>query len=252
MPGKLKTYEGQTILPNAFQKWLLSNWEADVQEFHRYRGRRKFWIVCVGDMVEGIHHGGKQTISSNPADHSIAALALLQPLADKSDAVFMVKGTECHVRDDEEYLGKSLGATPCPDDGHYAWDTVCLEVGKHLIQCRHHMPTTSRVAQEGGALSANLGNTQLSYARHKQRVPDIIVSGHRHRCGFYYDDEGMHIACGAWQGLTRHGHKVVPGALPKLGLPVLDWVRGADNLPFGFVIKQPMPSKIEKSIVWQS
>ncbi len=234
MPEVIETKEGQIVRPNKFQNWMLDHWHKDWKDFQSYRNGRPFWLVLVGDLIEGIHHGGKQVWSPEAFDHSVAALALLQPIAEEATKTFLVKGTECHTREDEMAIGKVLKSVKCPETGHHAWDTVSLKIGSHLIQVRHHMPTTGRVYLEASALSITLGNTQLSYARHKQPIPDIVVSGHRHRCGWYADDESMMMACPAWQGLTRHGHKVVPGALPKVGFCVMDWVRGTGNLPYGF------------------
>lgn len=243
------TREGIEVKPNKFQKWLYSNWEACLKDFDAYRGKRSFVLVLVGDMVEGIHHGGRQTWSNDPIDHAAAAVMLLRPLAQKASKTFLAVGTECHTRNDEGAIGKELQAEICPDTGHHAWDTVSIDVEGQLVQFRHHMPTTSRVYLEAGAMSIVLGNTQLSYQRAKQRVPDIIVSGHRHREGVYYDSEAMFCVCPAWQGLTRHGHKVVPGALPRPGFLVLDWVR-SDTLPYAGFIRQPSPPRMEAIATW--
>jgi UDP-2,3-diacylglucosamine pyrophosphatase LpxH len=250
MPNEYETYEGQVVRPNSLQLYMLSHWEKCIQDFEVYRKKRKFWLVLVGDLTEGIHHKTKQVWSPDAKDHALASIQLLSPLCEKADRVFVCKGTESHVGNDEESIAKELGATKCPDTGRHAWDTVSIEVGNHLIQCRHHMPTSSRVYLEASALSIILGNTQLSYARHKQRIPDIVVSGHRHRFGYYQDDESAMLALGAWQALTRYGHKVVPGAIFKLGFGVMDWVRGPDQLPYCFVIKQPLKKRIETPVKW--
>jgi hypothetical protein len=251
MPKSIETIEGQEVLPNKFQQWLLSNWDECFRKFEVYRGNRPFWLVLVGDLIEGKHHGGTQIWSGDIADHCNAAVELLKPIAAKAKIVLSAKGTECHSRNDEAWISKQLGAAKCPDTGSYAWDTISMEVGAKLIQVRHHMPATSRVYLESSALGIVLGNTQLSYARHKQRIPDIVVSGHRHRTGIYHDDESLMMCCFAWQGLTRHGHKVVPGSLPKVGFNVMDFVRGTDELPYCFEIRQPLPKRIETPIKWQ-
>ena len=252
MPASVETIEGQIVRPNKFQQWLLSDWDKCVRDFHAYRRGRPFWLILVGDLTEGKHHGGSQIWSGEEADHGEAAIRLLQPIASKAEVVLSAKGTECHVRNNENWIAKELGATPCPDSGQHSWDTICIEIGTKLLQVRHHMPATSRVYLESSALGIVLGNTQLSYARHKQRIPDIVVSGHRHRTGTYYDDEGMMVACFAWQGLTRHGHKVVPGSLPKVGFNVLDFVRGDNQLPYSFAIKQPLPAQVETPVKWKT
>jgi UDP-2,3-diacylglucosamine pyrophosphatase LpxH len=244
MPSVFETSEGQVVRANKFQQWLKDSWDQCVQDFHKYRGNRDYILLLVGDMIEGHHHGGKQLWSGESIDHANAAIELLEPVSSKASKVFLAVGTECHTRNDEHYIGTMLGAEACPATGKHAWDSVLLKVNGHLIHARHHMPTASRVYLEAGALSIMLGNTQLSCVRNKQEVPDIVVSGHRHRFGVYYDEDAMFVACGAWQGLTRHGHKVVPGALPRPGFVVMDWSRGSE-LPYTFAIRQPQPKAME-------
>lgn len=251
MPSSFETYEGQRVFPNPLQEYMLQHWDLCIGEFNRFRKGRPFWLVLVGDLVEGIHHKSKQVWSPDSKDHAAAAVELLRPICKKASKVFICKGTESHTGNDEESIGRDLGAVRCPDTQKFAWETVSIEVGSNLIQCRHHMPTTSRVYLEASALSIVLGNTQLSYARHKQRIPDIIVSGHRHRFGYYQDDESAMLALGAWQALTRYGHKVVPGAIFKLGFGVMDWIRGPDKLPYCFVIKQPLKERLETPVKWE-
>jgi UDP-2,3-diacylglucosamine pyrophosphatase LpxH len=244
MPDEFETDEGNTVRANRFQKWLLDCWDKCLEDFEEYRKGRDYVLVLAGDLIEGKHHGGAQLWSNEAIDHANAAIELLGPVAEKASKRFLAVGTECHTRNDESYIGSVLGAEECPDTGKHAWNSVLLSVGENLIHVRHHMPTTARVYLEAGALSIMLGNTQLSCARNKQAVPDIVVSGHRHRFGMYRDENAMFVACPAWQGLTRHGNKVVPGALPHPGFVVMDWGLGG-NLPYTFPIHQPQPKSIE-------
>ncbi len=252
MPATVETQAGQTVSPsNLVQQWLLENWQLNLKDFHDYRQGREFILVLVGDLIEGIHHRTREVWSPEEMDHCTAAIDLLQPLSQSASMVLACKGTECHTKNYEEHIAQELNVEVCPKTKKRCLDTVNLEVGRHLVQFRHHMPTTSRVYLEAGALSIVLGNTQLSYSRAKQRVPDIVVSGHRHREGVYYDSQSMMICCPAWQALTRHGHKVVPGALPRPSLLVIDFVRGQDLLPYPFFIQQAMPKQMESVNTWQ-
>lgn len=244
MPESFETDEGNSVVPNRFQNWLLDCWTKSIADFEKYRGKRDFTLVLVGDLVEGKHHGGTQIWSGETIDHARAAIELLAPIAKKAKKTFLAVGTECHTRKEETYIGKELGAVKNPETKKEAWDSVLLKVRGDLIHVRHHMPTASRVYLEAGALSIMLGNTQLSCVRNDQAIPNIVVSGHRHRFGVYYDESGMFVACPAWQGLTRHGHKVVPGALPRPGFVVMDWMRDR-GLPTTFSISQPQPKAME-------
>lgn len=249
MPLRMQLYDGNVIEANRFQRMMFGWWEECLAEFDAYRADREFWLVLVGDLMEGVHHGSRQVWSVNMIDHATAACGLVQPIADKAEKTFIAIGTECHTRDDESAVGKIIGAEVCPDSGKHAWDVVILDVGKWRCHFRHHMTTTSRVYLEGSGLSIELGNEQLSYTRRRQRPPDICVRAHRHRFGVYRDESSMFIAQGAWQGLTRHAHKVVPGALPSPSMTVLDWGRGVEHLPHAFPISPHLPT-LEQSISW--
>ena len=54
-------------------------------------------------------------------------------------------------------------------------------------------------------------------------VVALTDEGLLHVGGHVVTNEGICIATPAWQGLTRHGHKVVPAAKCKPGVDVLDW-----------------------------
>lgn len=251
MPERMTTAEGNIVEANRFQRLMLTWWYECLAEFDEYRRGRPFYFVLVGDLVEGHHHGGRQLWSSDPLDHSTAAVAMIQPLARVAQRTYLAVGTECHTRNDEAAIGKLIDAAVCPDTGKHAWDVVILDVGPWRMHFRHHMPTTSRVYLEASALSIVLGNTQLSYVRRGQRPPNICVHAHRHRFGVYQDESSMMVAQGAWQGLTRHTHKVVPGALPSPSMTVIDWTRGIDRLPHAFAISPQLPT-LEASNEWTS
>jgi len=49
-----------------------------------------------------------------------------------------------------------------------------------------------------------------------------MVRAHRHRHGIWEDGNQMSAICGAWQGLTRFGYKVVPDAIPQPSVIIFD------------------------------
>lgn len=250
MPQTVVTQEGNVVEANRFQRRMLGWWSECLETFNEDRAGREFYLVIVGDMVEGIHHGGRQVWSSDPMDHAAAAVIMFEPLAKLAKKTFIAVGTECHTRNDEAAVGKLLGAEPCPDTGRHAWDCVIMDVGRWRLHFRHHMTTTSRVYLEASALSIELGNEILSYENRRQRTPDICVRAHRHRFGEYHHESKMFVAQGAWQGLTRHTHKVVPGALPSPSMTVLDWCKGIHRLPHAYAITPTLPT-MEACAAWE-
>jgi hypothetical protein len=205
--------EGYPIGQNNLQKWLWKCWN-DCQEWiGSIVGDDPFDVVMNGDVVEGIHHRTTQVMSADVSDQSAAALEVLGPLAKKSSAIHFIKGTECHTRNDEIRMGKFFEASIDPKTRQHAWDSLDLEMHGTLMNFAHHISTTSRSYLEASAHSINLGNISHTRARVNKRVPMVICRGHRHRHGIWTDGNQISAITGAWQGLTRHGYKVVPDAI---------------------------------------
>jgi hypothetical protein len=111
-----------------------------------------------------------------------------------------------------------------------------------LVEAKHHMPVTGRAYLEASAMSIAMGNRRLNCLRAGHRVPQVFLRGHRHCGGSYSDGVGLFAVTGAWQLLTRHGHKVVPDSLPSPTVLILDWRGKAHGeLPQVHEIKFQLP-----------
>ena len=221
-PNGFVSNEGYLIGQNKFQEWLWACWENMLDWADRTIGDDGFEIVLNGDLVDGIHHRTLQVMSPDVGDQTDAVKQVLQRLSSKAKAVHLVKGTECHTRNDEIRIGRHLEATVDPLTGQHAWDVLDLDVCGVLYNFAHHIGATARSYLEASAHSIALGAISHSRARAKKRVPDIIVRGHRHRHGIWDDGNQMSVITGAWQGLTRYGYKVVPDAIPQPSAVIFD------------------------------
>lgn len=221
-PENFIANEGFPVGQTHFQKWLWKCW-TDMQGWAgKVIGKDPFDLVLNGDLVEGIHHKSLQVMSPDVGDQSAAVLQVLGWLADKASAVHLVKGTECHTRNDEVRLGHHLGASRDPSTGQHAWDVLDLDVHGTLFNFAHHISATARPYLEASAHSIALGALTQSRARTGKRVPMVMCRAHRHRHGVWNDGNQMSAICGAWQGLTRHGYKVVPDAVPQPSAIIFD------------------------------
>lgn len=221
-PEGFTSNEGYPIGQNQFQKWLWKCWK-DCQEWIAQTvGKDEFELVLNGDLVEGIHHRSLQVMSPDVGDQTAAVVQVLDALPYKPTNIHMIKGTECHTRNDEIRLGKHLGASKDPQTGQHAWDSLDLEVNGTLFNFAHHISATSRSYLEASAHSIALGNMTHSRARVGRRVPSVICRAHRHRHGIWTDGNQISAITGAWQGLTRHGYKVVPDAVPEPSCIIFD------------------------------
>ena len=221
-PKDFVSNEGNPIGRNKFQEWLGECWDDAMAGIAKVVGKDEFELVINGDMVDGIHHRTLQVMTPDIGDQTDAVRQILAPLAEKAARIHIVKGTECHTRNDEIRLGRALGASKDPSNGQNAWDTLDLEVNGCLYNFAHHITTSMRSYLEASAHSISLGDLTMTRARAGMPVPKVMVRAHRHRHGIWDDGNQMSVVTGAWQGLTRYGYKVVPNAIPQPSWVVFD------------------------------
>ena len=221
-PDGFVSNEGMVLGQNKFQKWLWRCWQDMLKWSDGVIGSQPFELVINGDLVEGIHHRTLQVVSPDVGDQTAAVMDVLSPLASKATRVHVIKGTECHTRNDEVRIGRALDGTVDPTTGQHAWDSLDLEVNGTLFNFAHHISASIRSYLEASAHSIALGALTHSRARAGKPVPKVMVRAHRHRHGVWTDGNQMSAICGAWQGLTRHGFKVVPDAVVQPSCIIFD------------------------------
>jgi len=216
--------DGQTIGhgKNEWQKWLWEQWMAMQEWVENVADGSPFDLLINGDALEGIHHHSDEIVAARILEHCTIARVALQFLVDAATDVYAVRGTECHTRDLETYLMRSMGREK-------AHDFVQLNFNGVLLDARHHMPVTGRLHLEASALSIVAANNRSNAVRAGHEPARIFLRGHRHVPGYYCDGGSMIAVTGGWQGLTRHGRKVVADSIPRPSAIILD----ARNTPHG-------------------
>ena len=223
MPPGLVSAEGNPIGMNPFQEWLYQCWQDQQGWLAGIVGRDKYDLVFNGDLTEGKHHGARQLISNDTGDHIDPATKLLKPVAALAAKTFVVKGTECHSEDMEHVIAEKIGAEKNPDTGRHTFDILLLDICGVRVSVRHHFPATTRAYLEASQHSIQMGNAIIEAHRNSDTIPRIVVGAHRHRMGHYSDGKSLTVVTPAWQGLTRHGYKVVPDGRANPGMYLLDW-----------------------------
>lgn len=195
-------------------------------------GSDEYAIAMNGDATDGNHHHTKEIWSVDETDHIDAAAEILTSFCKGAHSVYLTEGTESHTKGAEHTIAKILKGNGInvvsPSAKRGAWDSLHIKIGGALVEVDHHMPTSMRSYLESSALGITLGDIRNQRARAGVEVPKVIIRSHRHRFGLYEDGYGMMVALPSWQGLTRFGRKVVPGAMPQVGLVILDW-RGVED-----------------------
>lgn len=223
MPPRFTVSEDQVVEANALQRFYWDCWQHATGWLLELAGHSPFGLVLNGDLIEGDHHGTTQIISKEVGDHIACAAQILEPIASRADKIFLTKGTECHTRGTEEAIGERFHAERNPANGRPVFDQLSLSICGVRFVARHHVSTTSRPWLESNGLGMELASEQLQAVRNGEQMPQILAVAHRHVGGHVVTNEGICIATPAWQGLTRHGHKVVGAARCKPGIYVLDW-----------------------------
>lgn len=238
IPDKFITHEGTQIGGgNILQRWLWDCWQEDVRKMREWTRGRNVGLVILGDAVEGIHHRTTEVVSADSGDHVGIAIEVLRPLRKLSAKAWIVEGTECHTRNAESSIGDALDCEPFrprkgADCGVFSWPELPLEVNGCYGIARHHITTTSRPHLEAGGLGIQMNMEVLEASRSGAKRPRWLAYAHRHREGYVCDGDTLAIVCAPWQGLTRHGRKVVGSArYVKPGMAFMDFADLSDGLP---------------------
>lgn len=224
LPPGCKDEDGAEYALNPFQRWLWNRWiEATEEWAPSIIKDDPFDLVVGGDVVEGVHHKTTEVVDADAAAHGAIAVAALQPLADRAERCWMVRGTEAHTKTSEHHIGKGLGCEPDPDTGSYAWPQVLLVRGEMMVSAAHHMSTSLRPWTEASALGIALNSERLEMARAGLPLPRVVLRAHRHVFGTFSDAYGMIVCSPCWQGATRFVEKVKPDAVACVGMVILDF-----------------------------
>jgi hypothetical protein len=217
------TEEGQEICQTPIARWFWDCWQLGHAWLSGIVDPKDYALVLNGDLIEGNHHRTTQIWSPEKRDHVTAAKDIIAPVARRAGKTFLVRGTECHVNGSETSVAEAIGAERNPEHGYPYWDRLMLNVAGVAVSVRHHFPATARSYLEGSQHSIQLGNARIEASRAGDIVPRVLVGAHRHRTGHFCDGNGLTVVTGAWQGLTRHGFKLVPDGRPCPSIYVLDW-----------------------------
>jgi hypothetical protein len=229
LPPGFVTKEGNEVRQNPLQAWLWDCWMRAHEFVYRTVGADPYIFILNGDAMEGMHHGTKQVISPEAADHLTCAFETVKDLAGPAERRFIVRGTECHVNNHEIALGAMLDADRDPashatgDKQIHAFDRLTLDIAGTRCVWAHHIGPTLRSYTEATQLAVAITEEQIAAARNGEPLPRFIGRAHRHRFGYFENHHAMCAVSAPWQGLTRHGHKVVTHEKPHPGIYILDW-----------------------------
>lgn len=238
-PTKFKSQSGHELPQSDFQEWLWANWLQAIKWVKKQvKKSDELTIVFGGDMVEGNHHRTNEIMSARTEDQFDAALIVFRDFLKKvpHKRLFMIRGTECHSRETETSMGNVLGAVRNPENGNGAFDYLKLDIDGIPTSFAHHCTTAQRKHLQATQHSIMISDEAMRAMEAGHTPARVVCRAHRHEFGIW--DNGRTMSCinSAWQGLTRFGHKVVPGALPAPSMIMLSydggWLPRSDYVMF--------------------
>lgn len=176
-----------------------------------------FDVAIVGDIIDGRHHKSTHQITQNLADQAKIAYKILEPIRERCQQFYVIRGTEAHVGssgEDEERLARDLDATP-DETGNYSRFVLWKEVGDSLCHLAHHIGHTGSSHYESSAILKELTEMYVDAGRWNDRPPDFVIRGHRHRCCRVTlpaaNGEATAVVLPGWQAKTPFSYKIPGG-----------------------------------------
>jgi hypothetical protein len=216
------------IHPTSRQQKIRKQFELYAAAVKDERKGIKVRLIIDGDNVDGIHHSSGDVFTSDPlemADVNIQLISEFQKRINwqRGDELYIVKGTEIHTRDFENYIGEQLGAVM--DGQFYAYELLQLNTNGVISWFTHHGPNAGDGHNEGNNMMNFLKRIYYNAIKNRTVIPDILYTAHVHNptySTFCWHDmnvfKTMHgIILPSWQLKTRYAHMVAPVSLNKIG-----------------------------------
>ena len=181
------------IKQNAGQRltWRMFCDHADI--IGKMRTNAKLIVVLNGDMVEGVHHGNLQVMTSYMreqeaiAQHAIDHILGLMKFTE-GDALYFVAGTNSHVAESEERLARDFDAIPYRKDssvdradGRYCHPSLKLNVNRKRVWWAHKLVGVGKGPNRENSMRNYMRRLRLDMYAEKTIPPDYLIGSHFHQ-----------------------------------------------------------------------
>lgn len=220
--------KGNTHYANSMQVKIREQYEAFIAEVAAARKGKKVILVHNGDSLDGDHHHSGDVCTLNELEQAEIHIELMNELQKgigwrAGDELYYTRGTETHVHEYENYIGKELNAVMCGD--WWVHDLLELTVNGVLVNWVHHGPRSGDGVNEGNAVRNWLRGIYFDALKDAADAAHIFYTGHVHSptySTYIYRNKmvfgTMHgIVLPSWQGKTAYAWKVASMARNKIG-----------------------------------
>ena len=197
--------DGGSYQASKGQRWLWRNWI----DFWDSVPKGEVWTVLNGDLVDvNGKHKSSQVISLNETDVMKMTVDVLEPVLDKSDRVFVVRGTAAHTGlsgNIEEKIALDIGAEKCGDN--YSWWELLLDCDGVKFYITHHGPLGRLRHTHGNALNRRAVEIEDLFAG--RGVPQVTIQSHNHHFSTSSDEYKTKVyALPSWQLKTDFAKRI--------------------------------------------
>jgi len=229
-PPDIRYFKHGAYTPFSVQKDIFTHWMECAKGLKIARKGKKLVVVFVGDAVDGNHHGTPQFVTMLPNEQIAIHVELMKAFLTEAgfkygvDELYYMTGTETHVDDNEDEIGRRLQAIP--NGNIHTFDELKLEVNGRWLWFTHHGPATGRGVNQGNALRNWLRDLFEECKQENLTPPDFVITGHVHKPyysvhvgrlnGQYHSIHGMITP--SWQSKTRYAYKVAALQKNKIGM----------------------------------
>lgn len=219
--------DGGMVHASKTQRWLWECWEHYWALIDKMVAQHKaeLFVVMNGDIVDGDHHDTRQIITRNETTQMRMATHVLDPIAKRTEHLFITRGTSAHVGHCaawDEKIAEDLDAHPSRhtngDVAAWSFWHLRLDVRSVKFDIAHHA-TRSKVPRSRGASAGRLASdTMQRYIDRGEWPPDLVIRSHVHVSEDSRDSHRTRaIILPCWQAPTEYGYKIAAGDWPTIG-----------------------------------
>jgi len=215
-------------VPKAKQIQIRRQFEQFTDEVREARQGKNVVLVHNGDGIDGDHHNSGDVCTLNELEQADIHVELMNELQKRidwqaGDELYYTKGTQTHVHEYENYIGRELNAVP--DGDFYSWDILKITRNGVLSWFVHHGPRRGEGANEGNSMRNWLKNIYFEALKDGTDIPDIVYTGHVHDPTFstyeYRNKMTFKMIWGtilpSWQMKTDFGYQIASVSKNKIG-----------------------------------
>jgi len=217
-PMKYELSDGVMFKASDFQESILRFYAACWEEIWRVAGNDPIYTVINGDAVDGNHHGTYQLWTRSADVQAHAAVELLRVPSNRSEKVFVIRGTTAHVGEEgvsEDIIAKELGAHT-----KKALPDLPLTVQGVDFYFKHHGPNPGKLPHtRGDSVRRELRKQFTQSIENGHKPVQHYVWGHFHQKWYepktmrYLGDEYLThgYTLPAWQLSTKYVDRIEKG-----------------------------------------